>query len=846
VKLVVSALASIIPDSDILSGVNVVSDCAGTESAIGLLIGIEAFNHKIYQGLPIFGFFSQSQSFLLSNLQKQLNASEQDLNILLGDAEEEGYCQASDLNTALQLAENALLGDINCVNIFGIEKSFVENGIHEIQNFAYAENFSFIKNNDSNTKTFSNFALAFSIKRQSIKQSFSQQSTEKAHDLNAYFACIESYADKEDSLKFGSSLNSEHNIFNYVESLSSSSESDLISELRSLSSYVDQKEDTAFEIALGSVALNVGYAAKRLDIAGFMKAVLQCYHRYIAGVPNWSCKNISLPWEGSSCYVPNASRFWFVENLSVPRIAQVIKSGQQSMAIQLSDRGLSVNRPNQYFSYAAPYFFPIVGVNYNDFEKKLTWLKQSIAVCFDNTSLGKLAKQNYEIFTGLANDKPLDEGLSSSSKRESSLRLVILGENREILLKECDAMLASLEKLFSDDNVPQVNKPFGEIKTPKGSYFTAQPLGKKGKLAFVFPGLGSSYSGLGQDIFQLFPQIYQESFRFTQNVGEELQEKSLYPRTQNTMTFKEKRQHDLELLLSLKDLGKIDTTYSSICSHVMTDVFQLKPIMALGYSMGEANMMAALDIWQKPTELEQRFRNSDIFKNRLYGDVTTLKRLWKLNDNVSSESIWQTYTLKASKQLVQTYIDQEKNSKVFLTLVNTAESVVIAGEPQACMDLINALNVRAVPMGFVPAIHSKPAAIEYDGIADLYSMPVNKNCDIKLYSSSCYLPVPIREKTIAYSIAKCFSEQVDFPRLVNKTYEDGARIFVEVGAGRICSTWIDKILQNKNHVVVPLNAKGTDDSLTFSRVLAKLVCHKVDVNLSPLFLDNELLNSPQL
>ena len=60
-----------------------------------------------------------------------------------------------------------------------------------------------------------------------------------------------------------------------------------------------------------------------------------------------------------------------------------------------------------------------------------------------------------------------------------------------------------------------------EIKTPKGSYFTREPLGEEGKLAFVFPGLGSSYIGLGQKIFQLFPSIFKESFRFTQNVGED-------------------------------------------------------------------------------------------------------------------------------------------------------------------------------------------------------------------------------------------------------------------------------------------------------------------------------------
>src|SRR5690606_3370298 len=131
---------------------------------------------------------------------------------------------------------------------------------------------------------------------------------------------------------------------------------------------------------------------------------------------------------------------------------------------------------------------------------------------------------------------------------------------------------------------------------------------------------------------------------------------------------------------------------------------------------------------------------------------------------------------------------------VYLTLHNTEDNVVVAGQPEQCLMLIQQLGCRAIPMGFVPAIHCEITAEEYEGIAELYSMPTTENCKTKLYSSSCYLPVPVRQKAIAYAIAKCFCEPVDFPRLVNKVYHDGARIFLEAGAGRTCSTWIDKIL----------------------------------------------------
>ena len=45
------------------------------------------------------------------------------------------------------------------------------------------------------------------------------------------------------------------------------------------------------------------------------------------------------------------------------------------------------------------------------------------------------------------------------------------------------------------------------IKTPVGSYFTPNPLGNEGKVAFVYPGSATAYTGLGKDIFQLFPEL---------------------------------------------------------------------------------------------------------------------------------------------------------------------------------------------------------------------------------------------------------------------------------------------------------------------------------------------------
>ena len=784
-ELAVTALASILPQGE----------------------GIEAFNHVIYEGLPVLGEFPAdlcNEHALLEKLSLQLRSAHEqsveinEYNICIGLSKHENFDNESSLIKALLKSKSLLASNYQRVNIFACELNDKQDCITGAQDFAFSKGFDF-----DQIQKGSNFAVAFSLEFNISGRHFAviedEAFTPLNKDLDFEFSCLETLEHSDEK-----ALN------------------------KSLNVLPKQADSLSLDVAIGSVATSVGYDNKNNDIAAFMKVVLQCYHRYMATVPTWELKNTNLSWDEASVYVNSLSKSWFVAGQESPRYC-ALQVAETSSLIIVSDRAVPLDRKSQYFSFASPHFFPMAGSSFSDFDEQIKILKSEISLCLNNIELRQLAKQYYQ--------KLLDDEDELNIK---SFRAVLLAENADVLLQEIDVLENGLAAIFNNDD-SGLRKH--EIKTPKGSYFTTEPLGEEGKVAFVFPGLGSSYVGLGQKIFQLFPSIFKESYRFTQNVGEELQEKVLYPRTQEPLSFKEKRQRDMDIVLNLKDLGKTDTTYSSICAHVMTDVFKVHPDMAFGYSMGEANMMTALDVWQTPTELENRFKQSDIFKNRLYGELTTVKNYWALDDSVNSDSLWCTFTLKAHKSDVYTSIEQLKLKRVYLTLINTDDNLVIAGDPQECFQVIESLGSRAIPMGFVPAIHCEPTKEEYEGIAELYSMPTTDSCSTKLYSSSCYLPVPIRQKAIAYAIAKCFSEPVDFPRLVDKVYQDGARIFLEAGAGRICSTWIDKILHNKKHVIVPLNAKGTDDSLTFARVIAKLFCHKVDINLAPLYENvNETLN----
>ena len=72
---------------------------------------------------------------------------------------------------------------------------------------------------------------------------------------------------------------------------------------------------------------------------------------------------------------------------------------------------------------------------------------------------------------------------------------------------------------------------------------------------------------------------------------------------------------------------------------------------------------------------------------------------------------------------------------------------------------------------------------------------------------------------------------------MDRAYQDGARIFLELGSGGSCSRLIKETLnaQDREHLALCINRRGADDLTVIVKMLAQLVSHKVDLNLSPLY-----------
>jgi PfaB family protein len=274
---------------------------------------------------------------------------------------------------------------------------------------------------------------------------------------------------------------------------------------------------------------------------------------------------------------------------------------------------------------------------------------------------------------------------------------------------------------------------------------------------------------------------------------------------------------------------------AGLMTAILKNYFQIQSPYSFGYSLGETSMMLAQGVWTSFKSTSDYLNSSPLFKTRLSGPKNAVRQHWGLPliHEGKREEFWSNYILICSYSLVQEVLKNE--NRVYVVLINTPEEVIIAGETKACERVIQTLKCDAFPTSINHVIHCEPMHSEYDELVKVNTLPIQTNSKTIFYSAAEYAPMKIDSHLIGKNIAKALCHQLDFPRLVNRAYNDNVRIFIEVGVGSNCSRWISEILKDKGHLAVSLNRRGVDDHTSIIKALAKLFSHRIELDLSPLY-----------
>ena len=369
------------------------------------------------------------------------------------------------------------------------------------------------------------------------------------------------------------------------------------------------------------------------------------------------------------------------------------------------------------------------------------------------------------------------------------------------------------------------------IQTPSGSIVRHLKDNQQDQLnadsvCFVYPGVGTCYPGQFHDLSRYFPRLYQ-ALDTNGELAELLAARHFLADGQGTD--------------KLTTLAQAGVGSAWLLSHLLQQDLKITPAFAFGYSLGEVSMWAGLSLWQSPQVLGERLAQSVAFNTGITGELNAIAQHWQLAPE--QEVNWASYSLRLPDGFTQNLAHYDK---AWLA-INHGDSGILVGESQQCQQLLNETGVRAIKVSFVTAMHTPAAHYYGDEIAQIFHLPLSeqgqalalqasrKQPAVKLFSSANYQPVNVSSDAISQSIRDCFCQPLDFAHLTQQVHQAGARIFIEVGAGRSCCTHIDKILQHQPHVSLATNSKGQSSSRSLLRLLAQLVSLGLKPELGSLF-----------
>lgn len=561
--------------------------------------------------------------------------------------------------------------------------------------------------------------------------------------------------------------------------------------------------------ALGSVKANIGHTFAASGIASLVKTALCIHQRFIPGIPGWDKPKDLSSWDENNFYFPEQSRPWLINSDHKKRYAAINSLGQDDSCYHLilSEADKAQTPKNDFFENLSFFMFPLSAQS----EKTLLQELDSLQVESAQTiSLKQLSLDKYQQF---------------KKNTTAKFRITVLAHSSEELQREI---------LAAQKGLPVAMENAQEWSTPLGSYFTPTPQAEKGKIAFVYPGGFNSYIGMARDIFHMFPETIELVANASSNLKTMMRTHYVYPETVSAADKKALKQ--LEEVMGEDAIAMFESGImtSVVYTKVIQDLLGVKPGAAFGHSMGELSMLFSSGAWGNTDYMSETLHSTATFHNRLVGEMDVVRQAWNLRPAKEGDKpIWGTYTLRTSPEKAEPIIAEE--DRVFLIIINAPNEIVIAGDDEACRRVVKKLKWKLFPVPIKDVVHNELVKAEFDALKELHTMPTTQIEGVDFYTAADYQKTEIKDDVIGHNIATFYTHMVDFPKLVNKVYDDGARIFIELGPQGSCTKWIGESLKGKQHLAVNINRKGVDDYTSLLRLAAKLTCHGVAMDLDKLY-----------
>jgi acyl transferase domain-containing protein/3-hydroxymyristoyl/3-hydroxydecanoyl-(acyl carrier protein) dehydratase len=319
----------------------------------------------------------------------------------------------------------------------------------------------------------------------------------------------------------------------------------------------------------------------------------------------------------------------------------------------------------------------------------------------------------------------------------------------------------------------------------------------RGELAFVFPGSGNAYKGLGRGLGLAFPAVMSQlESEVKDPVGQFQSELFWEPNP--------KKPSCREAILAQVNFGLLG-------ARVMESL-GIVPQAALGYSLGETAALVAMGLWPDRDELYQDLMDSSLFVKDLAGELTAARAHW--NWPVKKPLKWLAGFIPRSEKAVLKALESLSPAhrfRVFILIISANDEVTVGGEAEAVGALAQALEAPFFPVEEVAAVHAPTVNPVKEAYRQFHHRRVVNQPHLRLYSSAWAKAYQPTSDLVADSLTAQALTGHRFPDLINQAYADGIRYFLEIGPGSGSTRLIKAILGERPHLAVSLAGTAVDE-----------------------------------
>lgn len=367
-----------------------------------------------------------------------------------------------------------------------------------------------------------------------------------------------------------------------------------------------------------------------------------------------------------------------------------------------------------------------------------------------------------------------------------------------------------------------------QIQDGAGIYYASQPLGRTGRVAWLFPGEGAQYPNMLGDLANCFPLVRQcagamAKYEAADSAKLSMADLLILPDD----SVREAAEQQLRGIDDgIRAVLSADWAIASLLSE-----FGLQPDVIGGHSAGELAALSTagcFDTAQNTDQVGGMLREfasqgeaADGADAALVAIGTSREKLAQIIDGVVSRTG-----------------DPGLASELFIGMDNCPHQVVLVGtsaavalvEPEL---LANKLMHERLPF-------NRPYHTE---LFRPYLGPLKRMFDAidfhpprtTVYSCSTGAPFSADPAEIRELALNHWAMPVAFPKMIRAMHADGVRLFVEVGPRGNLTAFVHDILRNEQFLAVSASVQRRHGLTQLQHLLAQLAAQHVPLRLDPLF-----------